>query len=197
MEGSPLTERPSSSVQAQLIPPESTVLAMTKKSLSKKMYALSEPETSLIPVAYKPSLLSLLGTLFGTAAILNYPWELSHLLLSGWYDTTWTAVIFASFRAALGDGLLILALYGMGCALFKNKEWILESGLLGYAFLAFSGMAVAVGIEWQTMVWSRWAPNTLMPLVPVVGVGLFPVLQLMVLPPLVAYATRLWLKRSI
>lgn len=195
MEASVPSARPPSLNQAQFIPPESTVLAMTKKLLSRKMYALSEQEASPQVAAYRPKLSALLGTLFSMAVILNYPWELAHLLFYRWWDITWTAVTFTCFKAALGDGLLILGLYGLGCALFKHREWVLNPGFAGYSFLAFSGMAVAVAIEWHAVVWSRWAYSSLMPLVPVVGVGLYTVLQLMVLPPLVAYVTRLWLER--
>jgi hypothetical protein len=195
MEASVPSARSPSLNQAQFIPPESTVLAMTKKLLSRKMYALSEQEASPQVAAYRPKLPALLGTLFSMAVILSYPWELAHLLFYRWWDITWTAVTFTCFKAALGDGLLILGLYGLGCALFKHREWVLNPGFAGYSFLAFSGMAVAVAIEWHAVVWSRWAYSSLMPLVPVVGVGLYTVLQLMVLPPLVAYVTQLWLER--
>ncbi len=45
------------------------------------------------------------------------------------------------------------------------------------------------------MAWNRWAYHTIMPPIPGLGVGLFPIVQMVVLPLLTARLTQWWLLR--
>jgi hypothetical protein len=182
--------------QAQLIPPESTILAMAKRSLSKRMYTSSQQNVLSPVIAYRPPLASLVGSIFFLSVLVNYPWELAQMVLYRWWSTPWSVGLLEGLKAALGDGLLILALYAMGCAVFRSRDWVLKPGASGYAFLSLSGMVFAVAAEWHAAAWSPWAYSSIMPLVPVLGVGLMPVLQMMILPPFVVHLTRLWLIRQ-
>lgn len=185
--------RPASSGQAQMVPPESTVLAMTRRAHSQKMYASGQQTAPIPVVAYRPPLASLLRALFCLSVLINYPWELAQMVFFRWWGAPWSVGMLAGLKAAVGDGLLVLALYAAGCAVFRSRDWILRPGPSAYAFLSVAGGLVAVAMEWHAAAGGPWSYGSLAPMVPVLGVGLMPVVQMMVLPAFVAYLVRLWL----
>ncbi|MDA2916087.1 hypothetical protein MYX64_04480 [Nitrospinae bacterium AH_259_B05_G02_I21] len=144
----------------------------------------------------QPPLATLLGTLYGIAVAVNFLWEVPQMALYEWWDASWAIGLLICFQAALGDGLLVLALYGVGYAFFRRREWILQPSVAGYSLLVLAGMVIAVALEMQALAWGRWAYNARMPIIPGIGVGLIPVVQMMILPPLVFYLTRWRLLRT-
>jgi hypothetical protein len=113
-----------------------------------------------------------------------------------WWGASWVTGLLICLQAALGDGLLVLALYGLGYAFFRRREWILQPGVAGYTLLVLAGMVIAVAIEMHALAWGRWAYNARMPIIPGIGVGLIPVVQMMMLPLLAAHLTRWRLVRT-
>lgn len=62
----------------------------------------------------------------------------------------------------------------------------MHPGLKGYAILTLAGVFMAIAIEWVAVhMLERWSYAQAMPLVPGIEVGLIPVLQMVLLPPLV------------
>lgn len=140
-----------------------------------------------------PSCAALLGTLYVAAVLVNYLWEVPQMVFYEWWGASWGTGLLVCFRAALGDGMLFLVLYGLGWALLRRRDWILRPGATGYTLLVLAGLVVAVAIEMHALAWNRWSYKTLMPLIPGLGVGLVPVAQMMILPTLIALLTRWWL----
>ncbi len=147
--------------------------------------------------ADQPSFAALLGTLYVAAVLVNFLWEVPQMALYEWWGASWSVGLLVCFQAALGDGLLVLALYGLGYAFFRRREWILQPGVAGYSLLVLAGMVIAVAIEMQALAWGRWAYNARMPIIPGIGVGLIPVVQMMMLPLLAAHLTRWRLVRTL
>lgn len=64
----------------------------------------------------------------------------------------------------------------------------------GYALMLVSGFAIAVAIEWGALhVLDRWQYAESMPQLPGLGVGVSPVLQMLMLPPIVFKISAWWL----
>ena len=144
----------------------------------------------------QPPLVALLGTLYGVAVAVNFIWEVPQMAFYEWWGASWSVGLLVCLQAALGDGLLVLALYGLGCIFFQRRDWILQPGPAGYTLLVVAGMIIAVTVEAQALAWKRWAYNALMPRIPGLGVGLVPVAQMVVLPPLAARLARWRLLRT-
>ena len=60
-----------------------------------------------------------------------------------------------------------------------------------------TGLVIAVSIELVAVyVMGRWEYTKQMPLVPGLGVGLTPVAQMLVLPPIIFHVVTVWLERA-
>jgi hypothetical protein len=123
------------------------------------------------------------------ALLLNYPWEF--LQVPFYRDMPqaahWDAILFCS-RATAGDALIALASFWGVALLSRSRVWVTRPSLWQVgAFSAFA-VAITVGLEWHaTVIAERWAYAEHMPVLPVIGTGLLPILQWVILPPLIVW----------
>jgi hypothetical protein len=132
-----------------------------------------------------PQQLRTITAVFVAAVIVNYPWELAQTpLYEGMGD--FSRMLWHCFVASLGDGVLVLLIFGVGWAAFGRRDWYVQPGLRGYALMLAAGLAVAVAVQWAAVrIAGQWAYNDRMPVVPLLGVGLAPLAQMLLLPPLI------------
>jgi hypothetical protein len=119
-------------------------------------------------------------------AFTNLAWEFAYLpLYTIWSTGDAAEIVFAAVHCTGGDVLiatasLALALLLGGAAWPVARRSFLRVAVLSIAF----GLAYTVFSEWLNVSVRRsWAYSDLMPLVPLLEVGLSPVLQWIVLPP--------------
>lgn len=123
------------------------------------------------------------------AFALNLIWENAQASLfrgyAGFAQHFWTC-----FVGMLGDLVIVASIYGAVALLWRDPAWYrrMNAGQVGCA--AVVGIAIAVAIEARALASGRWACDG-MPLVPFTGIGLVPVLQMAVLPPLIFAIMRL------
>lgn len=127
---------------------------------------------------------SQLVVIFAVAVAVNFVWEMTQSVvfapMGGWVYGAWRC-----FVASLGDGVMVLVIAAIGWLWFQRADWALRPGVAGYALMATVGVAVGILIERHALATGRWAYTERMPLVPVAHVGLVPVLQMVIVPPLV------------
>ncbi len=133
-----------------------------------------------------------LAVLFGLAVVANYPWERaqSHLyVLPGGAEVEW----WMCAAASVGDGLVVLLIVQISRLVIGQRDWYLQPGVRGYAVLLLSGAVVSTVIEWSTIhVGQWWAYSPRMPLIPVLNIGVAPLVQMLVLPPLIVTLLAWW-----
>ena len=96
----------------------------------------------------------------------------------------WTAVTICSW-AAVGDGLLAVFAFWVVAGL-RARTWMERPERASVAVFTLTGLTVTVAAEWlATEVWHWWSYAPHMITVPVLGIGLTPALQWILLPPLV------------
>lgn len=134
--------------------------------------------------------------LFVVAVLINYIWEIAQSpLYVGMED--FNLVWWHCGLAALGDGLLVLLIHSAGWAVLHRWDWFMHPRAIGYAMMLLAGLAIGVSIEWLAVfVTNRWAYTAQMPLVPLLDVGLAPVAQMLVLPPLIFHIVAAWRNRA-
>ena len=118
------------------------------------------------------------------AFLLNYPWEFLQVPFFADMPTAphWDAVRFCT-RATLGDVGIALASFWAVAAFARSRDWILQPTLRQVVAFAAVGIAITIAFEWLAIeVWGRWAYSAAMPTVPLLGTGILPLLQWIVLP---------------
>jgi hypothetical protein len=119
----------------------------------------------------------------GAVLVGNLVWETLHLpLYTLWQAGTATYLTFVAIHCSVGDLMIAttalaaaVALAGRGWPLRNYRRVALLSMLLGLVYTVFS--------EWLNVsVRGSWAYASAMPVVPILGTGLSPVLQWLVVP---------------
>lgn len=132
---------------------------------------------------------SLYVTAFAIAFALNLVWENAHMPLyknfSG--DSSPLSRFLRSLYDSFMDGVTILSLYAALSVVLQLKlTWPFHASFIQHAVLAFTSGALATVIERRALRTGRWQYTDRMPIVPCLRVGLSPLVQLMILPSLVA-----------
>ena len=130
--------------------------------------------------------------MFVLAVLLNLIWEVAQISAYDFPESSLVTNVLGCFVPTLGDGLMILMIYWTGWLVFREFQWILRPGLKGYLLIMAAGLILALIVEWNALYRTgAWAYSEQMITIPILGVGLLPGLQMMVLPP----ATALLLQR--
>jgi hypothetical protein len=142
-----------------------------------------------------------LGRFFATTVlasfVLNEIWEMAQM--SAYVETAvnpWTSTLGLCTRAAVGDVGIILGLYAAGALPAGDLGWGMRGRWNIYATVAVLGLAFAVLVEHAALAAGRWTYSERMPVVPVLDAGLWPLLQMALLPPLTFLFARWWVGRS-
>ncbi len=97
--------------------------------------------------------------------------------------------------AAAVDAMMVVILYLITGAIFKNFNWVKNPVKNNFWTIAALGAVWAILIEYHSVyVAGRWGYAALMPLLPILKVGLWPVLQMTLLPGLAVYLSKDQLK---
>lgn len=131
---------------------------------------------------------------FVFALLLNFPWEILQApLFEGMAEAPhWRAVQRCSV-ATIGDGAIMLVAFWCVAAVSRTREWLLTPTLLQVLGFAAVGLVITILIERLATVglWPMpWSYAEAMPVAPLLGAGLSPLLQWMLLPPLVVWLVR-------
>ena len=129
------------------------------------------------------------------AVLFNFPWEVAQMPL---YVTEGSLFEFMQhcIVPSLGDGLIVLLMFGIGWLLLRRPDWSDRPGIAGYTLMLLTGFALAVLIEWAALSVGRWSYSARMPQMPGLDVGVSPILQMLVLPPLIFRVTAWYLNRK-
>lgn len=148
-----------------------------------------------VPQAEAGAWLSALRRYLAIAALGNLAWEIAHLpLYTIWNEDTPSEIAFAALHCTGGDLVIATSSLVLALVLFGGPGWPTR----GFIAVAIATTAVGVGYtifsEWlNTEVRGSWAYSELMPTLPVLGTGLSPLAQWVVIP-LAGFA---WVRRSV
>ncbi len=124
------------------------------------------------------------GALFLASFFLNFVWEVTQAPLYAALGLgTRELVPFIAIRwwASFGDALTILAAYFVTALVFRDRHWAWRRAAGPWIFFLAGLTAWQALVEYVSVyVWHRWAYGALMPTI--FGIGLSPLLQMIVLP---------------
>jgi hypothetical protein len=136
---------------------------------------VAEHDEKMNKIIYSPVLVVAVGF------ILNLLWENVQAPLYLGYSNLWQH-FWVCFKGALGDGAILIFLYIFLALLNRNLLWITKITPADILILVGIGTAIAIGVEKWALMTGRWGYTSAMPLLPLIGVGLPPILQMAILP---------------
>ena len=128
----------------------------------------------------------LLGIWIGAGFAANYAWEMLQMPLYVGVRGAWLRCA----SAAVADVAVLGFLYAVMSAAAGTWLWFREAAAPRMTALAVVGSLAATAIELQALAIRKWSYDAMMPLVPFFGVGVSPVLQMLVIPLGLAWLSR-------
>ena len=122
----------------------------------------------------------------------NLVWEIAQLpLYTLWTVGTRAEIVFAVLHCTGGDAMIAVVALGMALVLTRARSWPAERRLAVTLTATAIGAAYTVFSEWLNVdVRGTWGYAPAMPRLPLLGTGLAPLLQWLVLPPLAMLMVR-------
>lgn len=125
------------------------------------------------------------------AFLFHFVWEMWQV---PFYEGMATAPHFEAVKscttASLGDALITIMAYWAGAAV-GSRHWPLKRQAGPLMIYLFTGLLITIIVEWLSVeLLGRWDYVPGMPQLPVLGTGLAPLLQWLILPPIVLVIVR-------
>lgn len=120
------------------------------------------------------------------AFIFNFAWELLQMPLYKDAPYTFTHIAFCAL-ASVADAIMVLLIYLFFGVIYKNTLWVKDLKLPRILTLILCGAIGAIIAETRHVSAGNWTYDNSMPIIPIIEVGLSPVLQFMLLPLLIYY----------
>ena len=138
-----------------------------------------------------PGWLTVLRRYLAASIGLHLSWEVLQLpLYTLWEAGTLRQKLFAVAHCTIGDAMISgLSLLLLALAIAARREWSLLSARRVWVLTVFMGMGYTVYSEWlNVVVRGSWAYSQLMPVLPLLGTGVAPLLQWLIVPTLAQWA---------
>ena len=131
-----------------------------------------------------PALRTIFGDYLAVSISAHFIWEILQLpLYTLWATGTYSQKAFAVVHCTIGDAMIAGFSLVVALALFGRAKWPHSGAARVYAASLALGLGYTIFSEWlNTSVRGSWAYSDVMPIVPVLGTGLAPLLQWIVVP---------------
>lgn len=129
-----------------------------------------------------------------TSFVLNFVWELAQGPLYEGFEYDLKHISFCAL-ASIADMLMVFILLFAFGLIHKNVFWVKNMDVNVVLLLAFVGFSGAILAEVLHTMRGDWSYADTMPLLPVVDVGISPVLQFTILPWLIFLISKKFIKK--
>ena len=124
--------------------------------------------------------------------VFHFTWEILQAPLFARMPTMshWQATLVC-LKATIGDVGIALAGFAAAAVWDRDRCWFVAPSAGALVAYLVTGVLVTIAFEWYAVHWAnRWAYSALMPIIPVIRVGLAPVIQWIILPTVVLFFLR-------
>lgn len=148
------------------------------------------PPRFALPNASERDWLSALRVYLAASAVMHLVWEVAQLpLYTIWRTGSVGEITFAVLHCTAGDVMIATLLLVAALVAFGSAAWPASSLQRVVAAVVSLGMGYTVYSEWiNTVVRKSWAYTDAMPILPVLGTGLSPLLQWLIVPAVALWA---------
>ncbi len=137
-----------------------------------------------------PAVMARAGLWAGLAFVLNLTWEVAQVrLYTLWAEADRLTVAWSLFHCSVGDVLISLAMFALAGVALRRADWPASRPWAGGAIAVTGAVVFTAWSEWYNVYRAgSWGYTANMPLI--FGIGLSPLLQWLVLPPVMVVAYR-------
>ncbi|TKR53508.1 hypothetical protein D7I39_20330 [Allopusillimonas ginsengisoli] len=130
--------------------------------------------------------------LFFIALAINFIWEMLQMPLFSYPENASLAQInLACIQASVGDATMVVIAFWFVAYLRKSRAWFLHPSASSLALFLLPGIIMTIAFEAiATELLHRWTYADSMPILPILGTGLAPLGQWLVLPPAILFILR-------
>jgi len=127
-------------------------------------------------------------SLVGWGFPLNAAWEFAHSPLYADWGRDWPYLLWTRLHCTVGDVMILLVAFWLASLVFGTRRWINTRNGAAVLFVIL-GVGYTTWSEWfNTGVRESWGYAPAMPVI--AGIGLSPILQWLLLPPLILRLSR-------
>ncbi len=137
-------------------------------------------------ILYNPVL-----NLFFFSFVLNATWEWiqSPFFVDNTSDLN--TIIWYRIHCTLGDSILLMIGYVIVSCYYRNLSWVYHSNPKHHVLFVVLGVIYTLFSEYINVnVRNSWSYSDYMPLLPFTRVGLVPIIQWIILPPVILFITK-------
>lgn len=144
---------------------------------------------SMIMVVRQPLLTALkLGL---CAFALNFAWEMLQApFFVGMLEMPWWEATQRCLQASFGDAVMIVIAFAAVALVTRDWLWMARPRVGRLAAFMLVAATQALALEWLMLRAARWSYVAAMPVDPIFGLGLAPILQWLILPAAIAWLVR-------
>lgn len=123
---------------------------------------------------------------------LELLWEIAQFpLYDVWHQEKWSYILYGLAHCTLGDLLILLATYELVALLAGGRAWYRSRPNTGSLLFTLLGAAYTVYSELMNVrIKGTWGYTELMPIVPLLHIGVTPFLQWLLIPPILIWLMR-------
>jgi len=124
-------------------------------------------------------------SLFAVALLLSFGWEMLQAPAFTGLPQSWLGHATVCALAAVGDAVIVVALFTLGSVLFGGPSWVWPPSAGRYMPIVAVGIVVQIVVEWlASEKLGLWGYQPGQPTMPLTGTGLLPALYAVVVVPL-------------
>jgi hypothetical protein len=125
------------------------------------------------------------------AFLLNFVWEVLQTPFFIDISSDINTIVWFRLHCTFGDVMISLGCFWLVALIFKSRVWLLHPNKLNvFLFTAF-GIGYTIFSEIKSVtIKDFWGYSDLMPVIPFIGVGVVPLIQWIVIPPLIVFFVR-------
>jgi hypothetical protein len=140
--------------------------------------------------AVTPGIFARAGLWAALAFVLNLAWEIAQVrLYTIWAEPDRLRVAWALIHCSVGDVVISLATFALAALVLRGADWPASRPWTGSVIVVIGALAFTTWSEWYNVYRAgSWGYAASMPLI--FGIGLSPLLQWLILPPVLVFAYR-------
>ena len=137
-----------------------------------------------------PGVMARAGLWSALAFVLNLAWEIGHVRLYAiWMEADGLRIAWSLLHCSVGDVLIALAMFALAGIVLRRADWPASRPWAGGVIVVIGAMAFTAWSEWYNVYRAgSWGYAASMPMI--FGIGLSPLLQWLILPPVMVGAHR-------